>query len=1002
MDLPQGDIVTIQIANSRRASFIKAMLLSTAAATTALGTSSAIAQDNLETVVVSASRLTTAGFEAPTPTTVLGSAQIEANALPNLADAVQQLPSLVGNASTQTGIGSTSGGMNGLSTLNARGLGATRTLVLIDGQRVGGANINGVNDISLFPQLLIRRVDVVTGGASASYGSDAVAGVVNFIMNKTFTGFKANLEGSITNYGDDASGLAQFAWGTGLLGDQLHLEVSGEYYKNAGVPSRGYGPNGGPDGRTWFAKAKTASNSIAATPAGGPQNVLMVDAQTDSYALGGLITAGPLKGTAFGPGGTTYRYTYGNPCVGNTCAGGEDAASVENTSSYDDKISRAVGFVHLGYDITPDFNVYANVSYAEVKTLGTVNQGAAQQATLTIQCGNAAGGPNAYLPASINTACITNNITNFQFGVSNLNFPNPVSVQIARKQPRYVVGFEDKIDLLGSQWNFNGYYQHAEMHQVLNVFNSVLIPRYKAALDAVQVTAANQATYPGVAQGTIVCRLPASQAPGCVPFNTFGFGTINPASYAYFNPPYDPFAHTQQRQEAAGIAMSGAPFKDWAGDVSFAFGAEYREEAYHQTADWYGNGLDAISQPNAQYPYDPLLLTTGNNYYAGSFFNGHGSYHVSEGFLEIGVPLLDNADFGKIDTDLAGRFTHYSTSGDIATWKLGATWDTPISGLRLRAVASRDVRAPNLAEESPPPLSANNTLISRIAQCDSAGNCVSAGQSVNLASSTIGNPSLKPERAQNMEAGIVYEPDWLPGFQTSVDYHSIKIDGGIQNFGGQTAIDQCEINGLTQFCSTKYFKLTGVLGTTNLPYSIVQPINLAVLYTSGYDVAAAYQGSLEDFGIPGDINISAKGSHTNNFVTDQGLVNVKITHGAGGTSIPKWKGLFAETWTLEKISLTAQQRVISAGALDPDTIECQSPNCPLPTIQHPTASSNRIPGAIYYDVGGSYQWQPSTQLYFKIDNIANLNPPSPVLGANNVAIYDVLGRFYRIGVRISD
>jgi len=155
------------------------------------------------TVVVTGTRITSRGFSAPTPTTIVNSEDIAKTAQPNIFTSVTQLPSLQGSSGTNTNTFSTSSGQQGLSSFSLRGLGTIRTLTLLDGQRVVGANVTGVPDISQFPQLLIKRVDVVTGGASASYGSDAVGGVVNFITDKRFEGVKGLLQGGITTYGDD-------------------------------------------------------------------------------------------------------------------------------------------------------------------------------------------------------------------------------------------------------------------------------------------------------------------------------------------------------------------------------------------------------------------------------------------------------------------------------------------------------------------------------------------------------------------------------------------------------------------------------------------------------------------------------------------------------------------------------------------------------------------------------------------------------------------------------
>src|SRR3984957_3598525 len=194
------------------------------------------AKSEVTTIVVSGTRRPSSGFTAPTPTSVVTAESLQKSAEPNVFTTISQLPSLQGSTGTSVGTNSTSSGTQGLSSFSLRGLGAIRTLALLDGQRVVGANVTGVPDISQFPQLLVKRVDVVTGGASASYGSDAVGGVVNFITDKRFEGVKAEAEGGITTYGDDGQFLLGVAAGRAFLDDRLHVEGEVEYDHENGVP----------------------------------------------------------------------------------------------------------------------------------------------------------------------------------------------------------------------------------------------------------------------------------------------------------------------------------------------------------------------------------------------------------------------------------------------------------------------------------------------------------------------------------------------------------------------------------------------------------------------------------------------------------------------------------------------------------------------------------------------------------------------------------------------
>ncbi len=205
------------------------------AAILALSSAGAMAQQGVEQVVVSSTRLQNAGFDAPTPTTVISAAELEAQAKPNIFETLTDLPALQGSSGVVYNTNGTSNGLIGLSAFSLRGLSPLRTLVLLDSQRVVGSNYNGVVDVAQMPQMLIQRVDIVTGGASASWGSDAVAGVVNFVTDRKFEGFKANAMTGLSTFGDMGTVNFQAAAGTSFAGGRGHFEVSGEYSYNDGL-----------------------------------------------------------------------------------------------------------------------------------------------------------------------------------------------------------------------------------------------------------------------------------------------------------------------------------------------------------------------------------------------------------------------------------------------------------------------------------------------------------------------------------------------------------------------------------------------------------------------------------------------------------------------------------------------------------------------------------------------------------------------------------------------
>lgn len=920
-------------------------------------------------IIVTGSRITASGFNAPTPTTVVSAEQLQQTAQPNLFDSIAQLPALQGSVGTANSRqnGGTSFGNNGLSALNLRGLGSIRTLTLLDGQRVVPAYITGIADVSQFPQLLIKRVDVVTGGASASWGSDAVAGVVNFVTDKTFKGFKANLQGGTSTYGDDKSVLAQAAAGWGLFDDKLHIEVAGEFFRNTGVAG---GEVGGAmhDGRPDAYRSGTTSYALGAQPAGSPQfYAYPYNAQTTTLGGVGLITAGPLSGTAFDASGNPYAFQYGTGCVSGTCVGGQQDNYI-TTNTIDNPINRVVGYGRIGYELAPTVDLYATVNVSEVRTSNTPIAYPRKPGNLTIQCSN------AFLSATtIPASCTARGITSFSYGTANANMPGKETIYSVRRQYRFVVGTEGSFKLGSMPVKFDAYYQHGTNNAHVDIRNMTLNAHYNAAIAAVRDTS-----------GNIVCSSATARALGCIPINIFSGAPVSSAAFAWLTGPYGPYQYSTFKEDAASVAFNATPFRNWAGDVSVALGAEWRNEYYNTISDPYGNGITAETPNTEAYPADALLAAGGNNWFAGNYHNGSGSFNVREAFLEIGFPLLNSTQLGKIDLSLSGRTAQYSTAGNANTWKVGATWDTPLSGLKLRGVVSRDLRAPNLSELFAAPQTANQPVINR-----------ATGGTVQVVSMTLGNPALKPEIAKTVELGAVYRPDFIPGLSLSFDYYDIRLSQAISTLTNQQVIDLC-YNGNTAYCAN--VKFTGTLGTSDYPYVMSRPFNLASLNTRGFDIEAAYR---RDLGKAGKVTLRALATHSISMTSDTGIAGQQIAQLAGnntdnGNGVPKWKILLSQNWEIGAASLTLTERIISAGNIDPNAITCTA-NCPASTVQNPTYNFNSIPGAAYFDIGGNYKLGKQAQVYFKVDNL--LNHRAPPFGGS--VLYDPIGRMFRLGVRVS-
>jgi outer membrane receptor protein involved in Fe transport len=389
--------------------------LASGAAILALSAGAAMAQEGVEQVIVSSTRLQAAGFDAPTPTTVIGAADIQAQAKPSVFDTLTNLPAVQGSTGAAAQAGTTSNGLIGLSAIGLRGLSPLRTLVLIDSQRFVAANLNGTVDVSMMPQMLIQRVDIVTGGASAAWGSDAVAGVVNFVTDKKFEGFKLNAVAGLSGYGDMGNVTFQTAAGTSFAGGRGHFEVAGEYSYNDGLLPRypqstqHTGLPGNIDGRDLSRTSGMANygSTPSQTPAGQPQTFYGPLRMQTQFAAYGLVQNGPKAGFTFGSdmvaypeplaGGCTRNATgglvgaIGGICFGTPTAPGDTVDTREFTQGLINPLTRGSLYMRASYDLTPNTEIYATLTYSGVRTENTPAQGNSDKSGF-IHC------DNAYLP----------------------------------------------------------------------------------------------------------------------------------------------------------------------------------------------------------------------------------------------------------------------------------------------------------------------------------------------------------------------------------------------------------------------------------------------------------------------------------------------------------------------------------------------------------------------------------------------------------------------------
>ena len=923
----------------------------------------------LDSVVVTGSRIARPEIDAAVPIAVLNAEDFERDGTVNVQDILREMPQIgVGTTRTNSNFNDTA---MGAATVDMRNLGPARTLVLVNGRRfVPGFGGTSAVDLNNIPADFIERVEVITGGASAVYGSDAISGVVNFVLKEGFEGMTAHAQYGISSRDDNERVMLSLTGGTRWgVDDRGHIMVNLVHDSEKGVLSRDRAIS-----------REDRSLALVGVPA------------YSSYAPQGRFDLRTVGGTS------AQVFTFDND---NNLVYGFPQALAYNRN-WDRRIALPVERTMLSavatFDVSDSARFFFEPTYAKVKSANMM-EAYSFDWSFVYRDGQA-GMPitNAYIPAPIRSlidarnsdADPTNDIAGIQFRRRQNEVYNR-SHEAERETFRIATGFTGEF---GNGWKYDTSYVFGRMKDSTSS-EDIDVTRYLQALDSIV----------DPVSGNIICRSATARAEGCLPINLFGFNTVLPETTPYVMMPR--WAEIENIQHVLNASVTGSVFSLPAGDVQVAFGGEYRREK--SSTDW-----------------DPIT-NAGNGTSAGHD-DLEGSFTVAEVFAEAYVPLLSDRTLVKqLDLNLAARYSDYSTIGQALSWSAGLEY-TPFSGLRLRANYAEANRAPNISElysvvtggaggativdpcagtsaTSTRPQDATCRAIPGLLQqaVEDGGALTYTSFDLNWMSVIEGgNPNLQEETAKTLTLGAVFSPQSIPSMSMSVDYFRIRIADAIGAMPGQVVVDRCIELGDPFYCDKVERYPTGKLRgiETNL-------VNVANLETSGVDLGFAYSRNLGWFD---NDRLGLNVLYTRLLSLErQAYPDAPVEENmgqlyAGGRLGSGFKNRGNARLTYTAGGFTASWQTTFMGEIQ-DRLNWTPPAGP---DQAYLDRLNHVGNHFYHDMQFGYafeRWM-GLELYAGINNVSDKTPPllpagfaSSVVSVESAKEYDPFGRRYYLGMR---
>jgi len=863
---------------------------------------------------------------------VIGALDLQQGDRPNLQQVLNDSPAFRPTTTPQVSVGNTN---SGTAPLDLRGLGSARTLTLFNGFRsIGNGNLNYV------PMGMVERVETVTGGASAAYGSDAVAGVVNIIFKDKVQGVTVGATTGISAKGDGERYGANFLAGTGFAGDRGQVVFAAEYVKDKEISDRNSRPNLGSAGIVRLNPTSTTDL----------RQVLVGDVNYGNVTSSGLITKGVLAGQMFNEDGTLRTYGAGTSLAANPATtpfpaqsiGGADAVGLYDRVPVTTPLERISTMVRSTYDFGGGISGWMSGAFGQSESEYAFLPDIAAPSSITVSA------TNPFLSQAIQNQLATAGQSSFTLG-KFWDGPFTLGLDARRRQYEGALGLNAS---LGGSWTARWHYSHGETDALILNPNSPIATHLTNAINAV------------AGPNGPVCAInadanPANDDPACSPLNIFGTSNASAAALAYIEGTQH--SNTINKLDDTSIEIQGDLFKLWGSQpITIASGGEARWESQKASA----GALDLAG------------AFGGVNLYGNPT---SGKFNVKEGFAEIAAPMLDMTDRVKVDLNGAARYSDYSQSGGIWMWKGGATAKL-FDQVLLRATRSRDIRAPGITD-----LYATKILNVRpLVDQDTAGRAA-ANPAYNPTPQAVttfsgGNPDLVPEISYTTTLGVTFSPSVLPGFNASVDWYDIKISGAIATLSGTQLTLACA-KGNSAACDSITRDATGTVVQV-----AANSQNVARFETSGVDLEASQRLPLSNLSnsLSGTLNIHALATYVKDFVYDTGLSRVDSAGDVGSATpnaIPKWRANLIFNYQRDLFGVDARIRYVGAGKYD--------------HLLDAVLVNNHISAYTYLDLGATFNVTDHVTLNANVNNAFNKAPP---LSPTGPLYYDAIGTYFTLGV----